>query len=134
MCKEVTKIGFQVLVFISAAAAVRGKPANKRGGATGAAAGGAKANARNMPPAKKKSSTPTGIPAAHALPPHDSDDDELAKPMSYDEKRQLSLDINKLPGYYYLQTILVLYKNYCTYSFSYIWINTIFSPIWRVQL
>ncbi|KAM3915446.1 bromodomain testis-specific protein [Leptodactylus fuscus] len=27
-----------------------------------------------------------------------SDDDEQAKPMTYDEKRQLSLDINKLPG------------------------------------
>merc|ERR550519_2241713 len=28
----------------------------------------------------------------------DSDDEDNAKPMSYDEKRQLSLDINKLPG------------------------------------
>lgn len=28
----------------------------------------------------------------------DSDDEESAKPMTYDEKRQLSLDINKLPG------------------------------------
>lgn len=27
-----------------------------------------------------------------------SSDDEEAKPMTYDEKRQLSLDINKLPG------------------------------------
>ena len=27
-----------------------------------------------------------------------SSDDEDAKPMSYEEKRQLSLDINKLPG------------------------------------
>jgi len=27
-----------------------------------------------------------------------SSDDEDAKPMTYDEKRQLSLDINKLPG------------------------------------
>ena len=30
--------------------------------------------------------------------PFDSDDEDNAKPMSYDEKRQLSLDINKLPG------------------------------------
>lgn len=31
--------------------------------------------------------------------PFDSEEDESAtKPMSYDEKRQLSLDINKLPG------------------------------------
>ncbi|XP_029658455.1 bromodomain-containing protein 3 isoform X3 [Octopus sinensis] len=29
---------------------------------------------------------------------YDSDDDDNAKPMTYDEKRQLSLDINKLPG------------------------------------
>ena len=26
------------------------------------------------------------------------EDSDVAKPMSYDEKRQLSLDINKLPG------------------------------------
>ncbi|XP_018572720.1 bromodomain-containing protein 3 isoform X2 [Anoplophora glabripennis] len=30
--------------------------------------------------------------------PFDSEDEDNAKPMSYDEKRQLSLDINKLPG------------------------------------
>ncbi|KAJ7332512.1 hypothetical protein JRQ81_014692 [Phrynocephalus forsythii] len=29
---------------------------------------------------------------------HQSEDDDNAEPMSYDEKRQLSLDINKLPG------------------------------------
>merc|ERR550519_461269 len=28
----------------------------------------------------------------------DSDDEDNAKPMTYDEKRQLSLDINRLPG------------------------------------
>ncbi|XP_054724235.1 bromodomain-containing protein 3-like [Uloborus diversus] len=32
------------------------------------------------------------------LPQFDSEDEDNAKPMSYDEKRQLSLDINKLPG------------------------------------
>ena len=32
------------------------------------------------------------------LPAFDSDDEDNSKPMSYDEKRQLSLDINKLPG------------------------------------
>ena len=31
-------------------------------------------------------------------PAFDSEDEDNAKPMSYDEKRQLSLDINKLPG------------------------------------
>ncbi|NWW95338.1 BRDT protein, partial [Rhynochetos jubatus] len=29
---------------------------------------------------------------------HESEDEDSAKPMNYDEKRQLSLDINKLPG------------------------------------
>uniref|UniRef100_T1IR09 Bromo domain-containing protein n=1 Tax=Strigamia maritima TaxID=126957 RepID=T1IR09_STRMM len=33
-----------------------------------------------------------------SLPAFDSEDEDNAKPMSYDEKRQLSLDINKLPG------------------------------------
>lgn len=32
------------------------------------------------------------------LPTFDSDEEDNAKPMTYDEKRQLSLDINKLPG------------------------------------
>jgi len=37
--------------------------------------------------------------AAGAFPvSFDSDDEDNAKPMTYDEKRQLSLDINKLPG------------------------------------
>ena len=35
-----------------------------------------------------------------ASAPPESDDEDMAKPMSYDEKRQLSLDINKLPGIY----------------------------------
>ncbi|XP_050524118.1 bromodomain-containing protein 3-like isoform X2 [Daktulosphaira vitifoliae] len=39
---------------------------------------------------KKKNSVST--------PAFDSEDEDNAKPMSYDEKRQLSLDINKLPG------------------------------------
>ena len=30
--------------------------------------------------------------------PFDSDEEDSTKPMTYDEKRQLSLDINKLPG------------------------------------
>lgn len=31
----------------------------------------------------------------------DSEEEDTAKPMSYDEKRQLSLDINKLPGEFF---------------------------------
>ena len=33
-----------------------------------------------------------------AAPAFDSEDEDNARPMTYDEKRQLSLDINKLPG------------------------------------
>lgn len=51
-----------------------------------------KANSRT--PGKKKSAIPTPTVA------FDSEDEDNAKPMSYDEKRQLSLDINKLPGKY----------------------------------
>lgn len=36
--------------------------------------------------------------AKQVVPVHDSEEEEEAQPMSYDEKRQLSLDINKLPG------------------------------------
>ena len=31
-------------------------------------------------------------------PGYQSDEEDTAKPMTYDEKRKLSLDINKLPG------------------------------------
>jgi len=48
----------------------------------------ARSNSRNT---NKKTKTP-------AAPAFDSEDEDNAKPMSYDEKRQLSLDINKLPG------------------------------------
>lgn len=38
----------------------------------------------------------------------DTDDEEdTARPMTYDEKRQLSLDINKLPGW--LKSIFLFY-------------------------
>ncbi|XP_052223772.1 bromodomain-containing protein 2-like isoform X3 [Dreissena polymorpha] len=42
---------------------------------------------------KKTKTPPSGFPVSF-----DSDDEDNAKPMTYDEKRQLSLDINKLPG------------------------------------
>lgn len=56
--------------------------ANKRPKANSRSMGNKKKNASNQPP-----------PLAF-----DSEDEDNAKPMSYDEKRQLSLDINKLPG------------------------------------
>ncbi|XP_030378303.1 homeotic protein female sterile isoform X1 [Scaptodrosophila lebanonensis] len=55
------------------------------GGGAGAGAGGAGARGSS----KKKPSQVMNF---------DSEEEDTAKPMSYDEKRQLSLDINKLPG------------------------------------
>lgn len=82
-----------------ASGTTRGKAGGKRGGAAApATAGGGKANARAAAPAKKKSAPPVVAPQPHQPPHPDSDDEDVAKPMSYDEKRQLSLDINKLPG------------------------------------
>lgn len=40
----------------------------------------------------------------------DSEDEDNAKPMSYDEKRQLSLDINKLPGKNLMTFLYVIQK------------------------
>ena len=48
-------------------------------------------SAVSAPPGKKKPAPPPAVA-------FDSEDEDNAKPMSYDEKRQLSLDINKLPG------------------------------------
>lgn len=75
-------------------------------------AGGSAAKPKSKPPVKRK--TPSdGVPkktktnakggpgrkkAGLGPPAYDSEDEDNAKPMSYDEKRQLSLDINKLPG------------------------------------
>ena len=66
------------------------------------------ANAASSQPKKPRNSAANKPPAATpsakkkpAPPPagaFDSEDEDNAKPMSYDEKRQLSLDINKLPG------------------------------------
>ncbi|CAG0883026.1 unnamed protein product [Darwinula stevensoni] len=46
----------------------------------------------------KPSRNKTVTGSISSMPPFDSEDEDNAKPMSYDEKRQLSLDINKLPG------------------------------------
>lgn len=70
-----------------------------------------KANKKSPSETKKKRTTNKNVTSAKKtknsnligqLPtqpvPMDSDDEDNAKPMTYDEKRQLSLDINKLPG------------------------------------
>ncbi|XP_061714070.1 bromodomain-containing protein 3-like isoform X1 [Cydia pomonella] len=82
------------IVGVTATGSARGKGGSKRGGGGGGGKGGSRASA----PGKKKNSAPSTAPAAHAPPHADTDDEDVAKPMSYDEKRQLSLDINKLPG------------------------------------
>ncbi|XP_044756346.1 bromodomain-containing protein 3-like isoform X2 [Coccinella septempunctata] len=82
----------------NAAPAANAKPPKSKGlrGAKPAAASNAtnkRTKANNKTGAGRKKNA---VPAA-ALP-FDSEDEDNAKPMSYDEKRQLSLDINKLPG------------------------------------
>lgn len=67
------------------AGATPNAPAKRAKGAGAAGAGGA-----GRGPNKKKGS--------QAVTNFDSEEEDTAKPMSYDEKRQLSLDINKLPG------------------------------------
>ncbi|VDM31136.1 unnamed protein product [Hydatigera taeniaeformis] len=56
---------------------------------------------QNAVPAQTTAAVP-GVPNALAVVPYGVDEDFVsdanARPMTYDEKRQLSLDINKLPG------------------------------------
>ncbi|KAM6233274.1 bromodomain-containing protein 2 isoform 3-T3 [Porphyrio hochstetteri] len=59
------------------------------GGSAGTGAGGG--SSKNSKKAAK-----AALPPPPAL--YDSEEEEESKPMTYDEKRQLSLDINKLPG------------------------------------
>ncbi|XP_021269136.1 bromodomain-containing protein 2 isoform X2 [Numida meleagris] len=60
----------------------------KKGGGGGAGGGGSSKNS--------KKAAKAALPPPPAL--YDSEEEEESKPMTYDEKRQLSLDINKLPG------------------------------------
>lgn len=54
------------------------------------------ATAPFSPCRNSKKAAKTALPPPPAL--YDSEEEEESKPMTYDEKRQLSLDINKLPG------------------------------------
>uniref|UniRef100_A0A8C8E754 Bromodomain-containing protein 2 n=1 Tax=Otus sunia TaxID=257818 RepID=A0A8C8E754_9STRI len=65
------------------------RKAKKAGGGGGGGGGGGSKNS------SKKAAKAT-LPPPPAL--YDSEEEEESKPMTYDEKRQLSLDINKLPG------------------------------------
>ncbi|POI24064.1 hypothetical protein CIB84_012188 [Bambusicola thoracicus] len=59
----------------------------KKGGGGGSGGGSSK---------NSKKAAKAALPPPPAL--YDSEEEEESKPMTYDEKRQLSLDINKLPG------------------------------------
>lgn len=48
---------------------------------------------------QKKDKGVVDIPPIGNVFVFDSEDEDNSKPMTYDEKRQLSLDINKLPGW-----------------------------------
>ncbi|NXT48856.1 BRD2 protein, partial [Pluvianellus socialis] len=63
----------------------------KKAGGGGGGTGGGGGSSKNSKKAAK-----TALPPPPAL--YDSEEEEESKPMTYDEKRQLSLDINKLPG------------------------------------
>lgn len=98
-------------------AGTRGPKAGATGGAAGkrpkASSGrpaGSGANAAN----KKK-----GM-AAQAPLDFESEEEDTAKPMSYDEKRQLSLDINKLPGLIIILFFTLKYFKYIIYFHQFI--------------
>ncbi|XP_073830318.1 uncharacterized protein isoform X3 [Musca autumnalis] len=74
----------------SAGTAAGGASKRTKGGAASSAGGGTGTGTGARGPNKKKPSTQAMV--------FDSEEEDTAKPMSYDEKRQLSLDINKLPG------------------------------------
>jgi len=71
---------------------------NSNATATGKASTG-KSNI-SVPSKRQRSGTtkPNKKANKQTTPAFDSEDEDNSKPMSYDEKRQLSLDINKLPG------------------------------------
>ncbi|KFB43556.1 AGAP002807-PB-like protein [Anopheles sinensis] len=90
--------GVPIMPAPGAKAKAKGQRAPKAGGAAGTSnapakraknAGAAGPGAPRAPNKKKASQNVSNI---------DSEEEDTAKPMSYDEKRQLSLDINKLPG------------------------------------
>ena len=95
---------------VAAAAAANAKQKGKGSRGPGKATA---ANASNKRPKANSRSAGTKKKNASNQPPpiaFDSEDEDSAKPMSYDEKRQLSLDINKLPGKYWIQNYLTVIK------------------------
>lgn len=73
-------------------------PAGKGGkGAKMASPVAAKKQKAGAAKAPKKTQAPAPVPESDIFV-FDSEDEDNSKPMTYEEKRQLSLDINKLPG------------------------------------
>lgn len=84
-----------------------------KGGPRGTGKAGANAQSKR-PKANSRSSNKKKN--AISAPAFDSEDEDNAKPMSYDEKRQLSLDINKLPGWLsYTYDYVYTYNLYCCF-------------------
>lgn len=71
-----------------------------KSGVSGAAKTPANQKTVGQPAKRQRTNSKAGKKANNktVLPPFDSEDEDSARPMSYDEKRQLSLDINQLPG------------------------------------
>ncbi|XP_037933526.1 homeotic protein female sterile isoform X2 [Teleopsis dalmanni] len=101
--------GTVVSAVVNKSAKVKGPRGPKASGASVAASGAGSATIGNK---RAKGNASTSVIAATAsgvargpnkkkpsqVMNFDSEEEDTAKPMSYDEKRQLSLDINKLPG------------------------------------
>lgn len=103
-------------------AKVKGQRGPKPGGASNAGQTSKRAKSSNTAPAG--AGRGAGKKKPNQTVNYDSEEEDTAKPMSYDEKRQLSLDINKLPGNNitkYLKIInfgfLFLITNSCNYSY-----------------
>ena len=71
------------------------------------------------------------------------DENDTAKPMTYDEKRQLSLDINKLPGDKLGRVVHIIQVNILLCKFKsllkmllaeyYVIVNLCFGPLTRLK-
>ena len=61
-----------------------------------------------------------GVAPASMLPHYDSEEEEEVSPMSYDEKRQLSLDINRLPGEKLGRVVHIIQVREQTHTHTYI--------------
>lgn len=88
------------------------KRAKNAAAAALSASGGAAAGGGRGAGGKKKAAAPV-VP----VPNYDSEEEDTAKPMSYDEKRQLSLDINKLPGTFRFSLFIFLFVNNNNFTF-----------------